>query len=319
MNAQIELSKSQPLQIFGQDEQIAGLVRRLRFMIPGAAEAPDMVVWKAAQIAHMHQLDPFSGDIYIYPKKGTYIVDTGVAAWRRAAQRQARYTTTKRLLSNEEVRLYNAAEYKPTTVGVECTLYRLDVARECKELGIPYSPVITRGFWKDGDTIPNTETAVSVAERRAEKKALRVAFSLDFPDDMRIDNGSQTVQITEVERIVKSEERNRLPVQAKASAEELVEFMNGFVDPQPAADDDLLTDAEFKELESLPPGPKLSEKEKLLAEINALGKKAANWEARKVDAIAKASNGSAESINELSVAQLEWIADILRKETATGK
>lgn len=198
--SELTQTRHQPLAIFGQDTQIQALVARMRYMIPGAEDAPDATVWKAAQIAHIHKLDPFSGDIQVYSvykdpgaDVSKWIVNVGIAAWRRTAQRHAKYTHTIRPLTTEEIQAINR-HYTPQDIGAECTLYRLDVARECKELDIPYVPVVAFGLWRGHayqdkankwypDQIPNTATAQDVAERRAEKKALKIAFSLDFPDD----------------------------------------------------------------------------------------------------------------------------------------
>ena len=200
MSEQLNQTRHQPLAIFGKDTQIQALVQRMRYMIPGAQDAPDATVWKAAQIAHIHKLDPFSGDIQVYSiykdpgeDVSKWIVNVGISAWRRAAQRQAKYTHTIRPLTSEEIQAINR-NYTPQDIGAECTLYRLDVAAIAKQLGVPYTPTIATGLWRGNayqdkagkwhpDQLPNTSTAKDVAERRAEKKALKICFSLDFPDD----------------------------------------------------------------------------------------------------------------------------------------
>jgi len=218
-------AKYQPTAIYGHDEHIAGLVRRMRFMIPGAQDAPAAIIWKAAQIAHMHRLDPFSGDIQIYsiyknpppddPSK--WILNIGISAWRRAAQRQAKYSAIFRPLTPEEIKAIHP-NHHPADVGSECTLYRLDVARECHALGITYMPTVAMGIWRKhayqtghewhADQIPNTETPASVATRRAEKKALKIAFSLDYPDDQNFDTQQWSV-VEATERQLAQEERLR--------------------------------------------------------------------------------------------------------------
>ena len=220
-----ELIKPQPIEVFGDDDHIAGLVRRMRYMIPGASNAPDAIVWKAAQIATIHRLDPFSGDIHVYspyrdPKSDQWIVDVGISAWRRVSQRQARYSLTFCELAAEEVRQHRGEDYDPGDVGYECTLYRLDVARECQNLGIPYEATKARGFWRvkawwdkfgkvwSPDTLPNTCLPADVAQRRAEKKALKQAFSLDFPDEQPATGW----HLANRERQIETEERLVAPV-----------------------------------------------------------------------------------------------------------
>lgn len=227
--AELATAKPQPIGVFGSDDNVGGLVRRMRFMIPGAADSPDAIVWKAAQLATIHKLDPFSGDVWVYPayqgcKPEEWVVDVGVSAWRRAAQRQAKYTCAFEQLTDTEAAARIGEDYTSEDVGVKCTLYRLDVARECKELGIPYEPVITYGFWRKQaryiksrntwipDQLANTETREDKAKKRAEKKALKIAFSLDFPDDQP---AMGEWRVADLERQVEREERARLPVTQK--------------------------------------------------------------------------------------------------------
>lgn len=230
MTESTAVTKKQPTELYGYTDQVVALADRMRNMIPGAADAPNATIWKAAQIAHLHKLDPFSGDIYVYPAyKGCrdeeWIVDVGVAAWRRAAQRQAKYHALHEVLSDDETAARIGENYTPGDVGVKCTLYRLDVARECKELGIPYEPVIAFGFFRQrarqnnktrewySDQLANTETREDKATKRSEKKALKVAFSLDYADEVATRNATDRWSVVgEIESKVSSEERHRLPV-----------------------------------------------------------------------------------------------------------
>lgn len=225
------IDQIQPPMHYGSDEQIATLVRRVRFMIPGASEAPDPVIWKACQLATLHQLDIFSGDIWIYPAyKGAiesdqWIVDVGIAAWRRSAQRQSLYTCQFTPLSEEECKERIGAEWTPEDVGYRCDLYRLDTAREAKLLGIPYTPVSGYGFWrkrsrkkKNGeyvtDELAHTETKVDKAQKRAEKKALKQAYHLDYPDEqpIGIDAVGQWRVLDRMNELAAKEEFYRQPV-----------------------------------------------------------------------------------------------------------
>lgn len=204
----------QPPAVYGEDLQIASLVRRVRKLIKGAENAPDAIVWRGCQLATMHHLDIFSGDIWIYPayegcKPDEWIVDVGVSAWRRAAQRQAKYNCVFTPLSPEETAKRVGPDCTPEDVGVRCDLYRLDVARECKELGIPYTPTTAYGFWRKqaryvksrnawmADQLAATETKEDKAQKRAEKKALRIAFTLDYPDERLVDLDSKTTADTQ--------------------------------------------------------------------------------------------------------------------------
>ena len=234
----IAVLKREPTELYGYRDQVVALADRMRSMIPGASAAPNETIWKAAQIAHLHKLDPFSGDIYVYPaykgcKDEEWIVDVGVAAWRRAAQRQAKDHARHEVMTDAETKERIGADYVAGDVGVKCTLYRLDVARECKELGIPYEPVIAFGFFRQkarfvkststwySDQLANTETREDKATKRAEKKALKVAFSLDYADEVATRNTTDRWAIvSELDERVKSEERHRLPVMRREPVRE---------------------------------------------------------------------------------------------------
>lgn len=223
------IAKPQPAELYGHTDRIIALSDRMRNMIPGASEAPAAIIWRAAQIAHLHRLDPFSGDIYVYPaykgcKDDEWIIDVGVAAWRRAAQRQAKYHIRHEVLPDNEIQDAIGEHYTPGDVGVRATLYRLDIARECKDLDIPYEPTIAYGFFRQkaryikpksiwiADQLANTETKQDKATKRSEKKALKIAFSLDFADEVMQRNNPQWQLAEGIEHKVISEEQNRLPV-----------------------------------------------------------------------------------------------------------
>lgn len=234
----IAVPKREPTELYGYRDQVVALADRMRSMIPGASAAPNETIWKAAQIAHLHKLDPFSGDIYVYPayrgcSDEEWIVDIGVAAWRRAAQRQAKYHALHEVLAEAETNERIGENYTPGDVGVKYTLYRLDVARECKELDIPYEPVVSFGFFRQKaryiksknawipDQLANTETRQDKATKRAEKKALKVAFSLDYADEVATRNTTDRWAIvSELDERVKSEERHRQPVMRREPVRE---------------------------------------------------------------------------------------------------
>lgn len=224
-------NSTQPPTLYGTDEHIAALVRRMRFMIAGCADAPDEVVWRAASIAIIHRLDPFSRtDIHVWSpykkpqKPDDYIVDIGISAWRRKAQTQAKYMPTFRLLEPAEIQHHRGERYHPADVGAECILYRLDVAAECKKISIPYEPVITQGFWRMQafwsssdqkwlpDSLAETETSEAKAKRRSEKKALKIAFHLDMPDEEQATEDAQWKVMEALNQKTTTEERLRAPV-----------------------------------------------------------------------------------------------------------
>lgn len=184
---------------FGDKHAIAAVRNRIMQMMPGASDAPPDVVWAAAQLAVAYRLDPFNGEIYIMKlgKKnvgGAWIDDyrahVGVKGLRKKAREQAQFMTDFRDLSPEEVKIARRGDYDPGDVGVECTLWRMDIAQQCARIGIPYKPFRATGFWRvnavfkkntstwEPDGIPNTWTAHDVAEKRAEINAIKRAYDL---------------------------------------------------------------------------------------------------------------------------------------------
>jgi hypothetical protein len=183
----------------GERDAIQQIRDRIVSMMPGAAEAPPDVVWAAAQLAVAHELNPFNGEIYIMStgrkKVGNQWVDdyrahVGVKGLRKKAREQAEFMTEFRDMTEDEVKRHRRGDYEPDDIGVECTLYRLDVAQTCARIGIPYKPVIAVGFWRkrakynkknqswSPDNTPNTWSDHQVAKKRAEINAIKEAFDL---------------------------------------------------------------------------------------------------------------------------------------------
>lgn len=201
----------------GDRMEIAAIRNRLASMMQLPPDVPDDVIWAAAQLAAAHRLDPFIGEIYIIPtgkRKNAddvwveqYRAHVGVKGLRTVARRQANFVTELTVMDADEVKAHRRDLYDPNDIGVRCTLWRLDVARECKDAGIPYRPVVGVGFWRQkaqfvkrssewmADNIPNTWSAQQVAEKRAEINAIKQAFDLTldiadpatFDDDATID------------------------------------------------------------------------------------------------------------------------------------
>lgn len=219
METDIELSARDSTNIvisprhLGDRQEIAAAHKRLMLMLPNAASMPVDVLWSLAQLAVAYRLDPFNGEIYVVPVgkekvdevwQDKYVVMIGIKGLRVLAHRQSHFTIAPpREMETDEVKKLRRDAYAPEDVGVEVQLYRLDVARECKSVGIPYFPSVGRGFWrrnakaikdKQGnitgylpDNIPQTWTALEVAEKRAERAAITKAFDLRLDPNVLAD------------------------------------------------------------------------------------------------------------------------------------
>jgi hypothetical protein len=215
----------------GDRMEIAAIRQRMASMMQLPPDVPDDVIWAAAQLSAAHRLDPFIGEIYIIPigKKPNaagewieqYRAHVGIKGLRTVARRQANFITDLAVMDATEVKAYRRDLYDANDIGVRCTLWRLDVARECKDAGIPYRPTIGVGFWrqnaqkrKDGwqpDNIPNTWTAQQVAEKRAEINAIKQAFdlALDVADPATADD-EDTIDV--MQRRIDQREIEQKPV-----------------------------------------------------------------------------------------------------------
>ena len=218
----------------GDKHAIAEVRKRIMEMMPGAAGLPESVQWAAAQMAVAYKLNPFNGEIYIIPlgkKKAEsgqwveqYAPYVGVKGLRKLARRIANFMTEFRQLEDEEVKSYRRDLYDPADVGVEITLWRLDVAIQCKAAGLEYKPIKTVGFWRkkarfnkkaktwSHDNIPETWTARSVAEKRAEVDAIKRAFDMSLP----VADPSIAEVHDEIEFEARAVERDRAFVQRSA-------------------------------------------------------------------------------------------------------
>lgn len=241
---------------------VASIKQRIVTMAQVPPDVPVEVVRQMAQLAAMYKLNPFTGDLYIievgsvkndatnqYEKK--YSVHVGIKGLRKAARRKANYQCSFRVMSEDEVKHSRPREYAPEDIGVECTLWRLDVATECRLAGIPYMPTKAVGYWRKNaqqrfikgggrewkpDNIPNTWTAEMVAEKRAEVNAIKKAFDIDVSVDdpgYGVDADDDfTGNVAVVQRQLESIERDEAPVQRptpRYEADGDILFENGAV------------------------------------------------------------------------------------------
>ena len=258
---------------FGDKHAIAAVQKRIMQMMPGASDAPPDVVWAAAQLAVAYRLDPFNGEIYIMKlgKKnvgGAWVDDwrahVGIKGLRKKAREQAQFMTEFRDLTPDEVKLARRGDYDPGDVGVECTLYRMDIAQQCARIGIPYKPFRATGFWRvnavfkkntstwEPDGIPNTWTAHDVAEKRAEINAIKRAYDLTInvadPAMVSDDEAAEVIG----HRITAYDQDRALPVERVVNREDDGDVVwagePGYVKAQQAAQDGDFVDGVFAEL-----------------------------------------------------------------------
>jgi hypothetical protein len=235
-----EAAKELPARVkgFGDRGEIAAVRQRMLAMSPKANEAPQSVVFAAAQLAVALGLNPLNGELYIanmgskkYPDWQALI---GVKGWRKKAREQSNFMAHERDMTAEEVKAHRGDLYHLEDVGVEVTLYRMDVAAQAKFLGIPYQPVKATGFWrkvarmkdvyvngqKTGeqepieDNVPETWSRRDVAAKRAEVNAIKKAYDLRFGVYVADDDPAAGVDATfaELGRLIAMKERDEAPM-----------------------------------------------------------------------------------------------------------
>lgn len=231
-----------PAPYLGDRSLIAEIKRRITAMTQMPADTPDHVIWQFAQVCTAHQLNPFTGEVYIIElgkrKDGQtgrwekqYAVHVGVKGLRKMARRQANYQMQSRRLDAEEVRQYRRSDYDVKDVGYEVEIYRLDVARECKDAGIAYLPTKGIGFWRakarydkyekswKSDIVPETWSPDQVAEKRAEVSALKKAFDIELAVGDPSYEGVAVIEDME-QRIESYDRDHALPVEKEVQYEE---------------------------------------------------------------------------------------------------
>ena len=218
-NGQIVASQPQTLSLqkYGSRDDLELLSNRflLFFNVPEADRAkPDAksAALTAAQLTIRFGLTPRL-HILIVKRGGTYQAEETLEAWKDAARKAGQmgrflWDIQTRPMEPEEIkaRTHAPSRYTPQDHGYWARVIRFDLAREYKEIGLPYDPPWAAGFWRaeayeekkwddtrrtyvptgkwTPDTIPNQRGPEDVAERRAIRAALKRTFSLIQLDDL---------------------------------------------------------------------------------------------------------------------------------------
>ncbi len=194
---------------------------------------------KAAQLTYQYGYVP-GMDVYVIPRGKTYSAEPSLEAWKKTADRHAfigrfRYTVDVEELTPDEVKQHTDPDvpYDLEDRGARARLFRFDVAREMKDLGIPYRPTVHYGFWRKNareeseweeytnargevknrkvstgkyvaDTVPAQRTRQDVAIRRATRAAIMAEFPMipldDFAERVRVTTAMRYLEVEIEER-----------------------------------------------------------------------------------------------------------------------
>jgi hypothetical protein len=194
---------------FGSRGEIQAIADRVKIMMPSArlqewqleakykaaAEASlTSALYKVAQLAVFYRLLP-GEDLHILPFGNLFVVDIGIDAHAKAADRYSRllritYHVAIQPMPIDELKARRGDQYESADRGAIARLWRSDKAQAYELLGLD---AMTTGYgiwrkkaqwdkkkqeWQE-DQIPAHRTPQDVADRRARKMVLSNEFSLD--------------------------------------------------------------------------------------------------------------------------------------------
>lgn len=199
---------------------------------------------KAAQLTFQYGLVP-GMDVYVIKRGKAYSAEPSLQMWQKMADRHAfigkfRFTVDVEELTPDEVAERTDPDVKvtPEDRGARARVLRLDLAREMKELGLPYRPTWHYGFWRknareetiwddstrtkvktgnyEPDQVPSQRTRQDVAIRRATRAALMAAFPMipvdDFQERYQSTERAAEIRLAQAMRFIDGElaERERI-------------------------------------------------------------------------------------------------------------
>ena len=182
------------LDVYGDGQDIKRLAERIRLCLPGGDKLQNHEALALSQLSVAYQLNPFNGEVWYIPGRGTQV---GIKGLRKTAHRQSRYWTYFVALTTEE---RTANGVPDGAIAYRCELYRTDlilesakVIKAMNEAGMrdaadryAYRPSIGIGYFIRGEA--SKMKADQAARKRAEADALKQAFDLPFASE--IGNGS---------------------------------------------------------------------------------------------------------------------------------
>lgn len=340
-----------PRGITGDRAEIEAARQRILNMIPGSDGVPSEVLFATAQLSVSLGLNPIASELYIAnmgtERKPKYTPIVGIAGYRTLARRQSDFMVELRELTPEETKHRRGADmYDPQDVAYECKLYNLKLAQECKSLGIPYQPTVAYGYYRVrarakyewvnnrrtdkvtgwiSDNIPETWTRHEVAEKRAEKNAIKRAYDLTNAEHKareaggNMDADEATYKV--IDDLAEQHGRDTAPMAEKEIFED--GDLLFATDPKKnkskavEVEYEVVEDEQPEEVESESPdqdgAPELTEKEELIISLNEHGEAAYpdGWESASKQLLAR-HNKRAKSWNDTSAknikATIDWLA-----------
>lgn len=183
------------LDIYGSGEDIKRMAERIRLCLPNGDKLSLAEALALAQLSVAYGLNPFNGETWYLPGKGTQV---GIKGLRKAARKQALYWIEHVLLApdeRKELRIPdNAIAYKALCYRSDMIMQSAQAIRMMYEASMKdaanryaYKPAVGIGYFVLGEA--SKMKPDQAARKRAESEALKVAFDLPFASE--IGNGDR--------------------------------------------------------------------------------------------------------------------------------
>lgn len=204
---------------------------------------------KAAQLTYQYGLVP-GMDVYVIKRGKTYSAEPSLQMWQKMADRHAFIGKFRFVVDTEDLTPAEVAEYtdpdvkaSPEDRGARARVLRLDLAKEMKDLGLPYRPTWHYGFWRknareeaiwddasrtkvktgnyEPDQVPAQRTRQDVAVRRATRAALMAAFPMipvdDFEQRYQSTERAAEIRLAQAMRFIDGEIAERVRIESDAA------------------------------------------------------------------------------------------------------
>lgn len=159
---------------------------RIKLVVPGGADVPEQVRLGVANLALIHGLDPFMGEIMAIKTKRGYVPYVGIEGTRRASRQQIDYQRVLVPLNDHWADEY----YHMTAEQVRQAngMHEQDIAWVCAiYVDGKDRPFVELGVCGPGFTTVSLAPQWKIAKKRAEAAALKAAC--DLPFDVASGNG----------------------------------------------------------------------------------------------------------------------------------
>lgn len=203
---------------------------------------------KAAQLTYQYGLVP-GMDVYVIKRGKAYSAEPSLQMWQKMADRHAFIGKFRFVVDTEDLTPAEVAEHtdpdvkaSPEDRGARARVLRLDLAKEMKDLGLPYRPTWHYGFWRknareetiwddasrtkvktgnyEADQVPAQRTRQDVATRRATRAALMAAFPMipvdDFEQRYQSTERAAEIRLAQAMRFIDGELAERARVERDA-------------------------------------------------------------------------------------------------------